>query len=350
MYAPQSQFNILSLLVAVLPPLFIMILLNVKDKKDKEPKWLLFLCVVGGALSTIFSIIMEKLFMSGIRNMFNDDESIAFYAVEAFLGIAIVEELGKYIALRIITWKSRHFDYTFDGIVYSVFVSLGFAVTENILYVIKYGVQTGMLRAVTAIPGHMSFGVYMGYFYGLAKFYQVAGYKSKKTANLWIGYLTAVMMHGLYDFLAFSQRQISMWFFFIFSISMDIFVFVQIHQSAKNDTPIYQTYQKPQNQVPFHQVYQNPYYVPQGYVPPQYLQQQYGGPYRGMPNGNLYAPQGMGMPNYGNLQMQGGQYINEANYVNQQSRSGQYPYGANPVNPQAQGYNSEGATDNLRQQ
>ena len=334
MYAPQSQFNIFSLLVAVLPPLFIMILLNVKDKKEKEPKGLLFLCVVGGALSTIFSIILENLNMSVITNIFDGEKSFGFYAVEALLGVAVVEELGKYIALRIITWKNRNFDYTFDGIVYSVFVSLGFAVTENILYVIKYGLQTGLLRAVTAIPGHMSFGVYMGYFYGLAKFYQVAGYKSKKTANLWIGYLTAVLMHGLYDFLAFSQREISMWFFFIFSISMDIFVFVQIHQSAKNDTPIYQTYQRPQNQVPFHQVYQNPYYTPQGYVPPQYLQQQYGGPYRGMPNGNLYAPQGQRIPNYGNPQMQGGQY----------------PYGANPVNPQSQGYNSEGATDNLRQQ
>ena len=349
MYVPQNHFNILSLLVAVLPPLLIMIFVNVKDKKDKEPKGLLVLCVVAGALSTIFSIIMENLTMSLIGEQVRYDQSLVYFALVAFLGVAVVEELGKFIALRIVTWRSRHFDYTFDGIVYSVFVSLGFAVTENIIYVVRYGLQVGLLRAVTAIPGHMSFGVYMGYYYGMAKFCQVAGFKGKKTANLWIGYLTAVIMHGLYDFLALSESQISMWVFIIFSVVMDIFVFVQIFQSAKNDTPIYRTYQRPQNQVPFHQVYQNPYYVPQGYVPPQYLQQQYGNqgvpqygsqgvpPYggQGVPNQGVPQYGNQGVPPYGNQGM--------PNYGTRQMQGGQYPY------PQSQTGYSEGATDKLRQ-
>ena len=76
------------------------------------------------------------------------------------------------IALATQTWKNPNFNFKYDGIVYAVFVGMGFAIFENIKYVLEYGLLTGILRAMTAIPGHCAFAIIMGTFYGSAKYFQ----------------------------------------------------------------------------------------------------------------------------------------------------------------------------------
>lgn len=293
----------LMIVVAVVPPIVIMLLIYAKDRHEREPIGLLLLCALSGALSVLFSLLLEELSMTIISKTLYSAHPNVQYAVLAFLGIAAVEETGKFLALRLTTWKNRHFNYTFDGIVYSVYVSLGFALVENIIYVIGHGMQTGLLRAITAIPGHASFGVYMGFFYGYAKFYEVAGNRSKKTQNLWYGWLSAMLLHGFYDFFALRGTQASMVFFMAFIIAMDVIVIVQVFRSAKNDTPIYRAYRQPPYRMQFQQVYQNPYYAQQmqgTYRAPVYLQQQYGTPPGGAygssggGQGSPYGPQGGG--------------------------------------------------------
>ena len=71
--------------------------------------------------------------------------------------VAPAEELGKFIVLRSITWKNKHFNYSYDAIVYAVFVSLGFAALENITYVFGSGVGTAFLRMFTAVPTKSAF-------------------------------------------------------------------------------------------------------------------------------------------------------------------------------------------------
>lgn len=277
--------------LAVVPPLILMLLIYKTDRHEREPKGLLFKCALFGAISVIWSLVMELLALYIIGSTMVHASKFMVTAVTAFLGIAVVEETGKFFALRFASWKDPHFNYTFDGIVYSVFASLGFALVENIVYVCRQGLETGLFRVVTAIPGHASFGVYMGYFYGLAKFYEVAGNKSKKNSSLFIGWLVATLLHGFYDFCALSGSQASTIIFFVFIVAMDIAVIVQIRGASKNDTPIYQRYQQPMYRVPFYQAYQTSYVQngwqgAGGYQPPAYLQQQYGGyanPYPGQP-------------------------------------------------------------------
>ena len=273
--------------VAIIPPLLLMIFIYRRDKHEREPKGLLFKCAALGALSVITALIGEAATMGIIESVFSGKSIYLYYFVEAFFGVAIVEEAGKFLMLRLGTWKNRHFDYTFDGIIYSVFVSLGFALVENILYVIQNGFSTGIIRAVTAIPGHAAFGVYMGYYYGLAKFWEVAGDKKKCRRNLWAGWLIATILHGFYDFCALSGKPALMILFFVFIVAMDIAVIVQVIKSSKNDTPIYRTYQRPMYQMSFQQAYQNPY----GTQQPQYLQYQYGNPYGGPVNQPPYGRQ-----------------------------------------------------------
>jgi RsiW-degrading membrane proteinase PrsW (M82 family) len=76
-------------------------------------------------------------------------------------------------------------------------VSMGFACTENIMYVIDGGYQVAVLRAFTAVPAHATFGVLMGFYMGKAKFSN-----NRLVLNL-TGLLLATLFHGAYDFFLF---------------------------------------------------------------------------------------------------------------------------------------------------
>ena len=99
--------------------------------------------------------------------------------------------------MRFYAQRNNEFNEPFDGIVYAVMVSMGFAALENILYTFQYGYGVGVTRAFTAVPAHATFGIIMGYFMGKAKFS-----KNRIKLNL-LGLLLATLFHGSYDFFLF---------------------------------------------------------------------------------------------------------------------------------------------------
>ena len=137
-------------------------------------------------------------------------------------------------ALSLLIWKNVEFNEKFDGIVYATFVSLGFAAVENILYVIDNGVSTGIMRAITAVPAHAIFGICMGYFFGMAKFYP----KKRKT-YLYLAFLLPFFLHGFYDFILMSGKNFLLILFIPFIIYMWIVGFTKI--KTLNNASIYNT-------------------------------------------------------------------------------------------------------------
>ena len=100
--------------------------------------------------------------------------------------------------MRFYAQKNNEFNEPFDGIVYAVMVSMGFAALENILYTFQYGFGVGVTRAFTAVPAHATFVIIiMGYFMGKAKFSN-----NRIKFNL-LGLLFAILFHGSYDFFLF---------------------------------------------------------------------------------------------------------------------------------------------------
>ncbi len=159
----------------------------------KEPIGLLMKCFFGGFLTIIIDLMIVKL-ISPVGAGFNSAFGKSFF--DAFFQAGFPEELSKLIILYWIVWKHKDFDQHFDGIIYAVFVSMGFALIENLMYVYEGGLNVALLRAVLAVPGHGFFGVAMGYYFSLAKFHT----GPKKNEFMAKCLLVPAILHGLYDF------------------------------------------------------------------------------------------------------------------------------------------------------
>ncbi|MGC1204055.1 MAG: PrsW family glutamic-type intramembrane protease [Flavobacteriaceae bacterium] len=192
------------LLVAVAPVLIIILYIYFKDKYEKEPKRLLFYNFLLGA---IVSILITTILYYGFDIVLPlpNKTSIFQQFIKAFFVVGLTEEFSKYVIVKYFAQPNAAFNEPFDGIVYAVMVSMGFAATENIFYVLEGGYHTAVLRAFTAVPAHATFGILMGYYMGKAKFS-----KNKIVLNL-TGLLLAIIFHGAYDFFLFIDFVPGIW-------------------------------------------------------------------------------------------------------------------------------------------
>ena len=221
----------------LLPAIYLMKYIYRKDTVEKEPSMLLMSLLIYGVIAALISIALEGI-GTKILNSLMDQSSVGYTLVLAFVVVAMVEEGAKFAMLKRRTWREVNFNYRFDGIVYAVFISLGFAAFENIGYVLGYGLSVAPARALLAVPGHMCFGVFMGTFYGRAKQCQVWGDKSEERANLWLGYIVAVLLHGFYDSCAMINTVASSITFIAFVVIMYIVVIKKVNKESQNDGPI----------------------------------------------------------------------------------------------------------------
>ena len=144
---------------AILPPLVLLLDIYRRDRVEKEPPKLLAALFFGGAVSVLPAALLERAGFA-LAGRILPAASVPHAALCCFAAVGLVEEGGKFLVLRLGSWRSPAFNYRFDGIVYAVFVSMGFALVENLLYVAGDGtLATALLRSVTAIPGHASFAV-----------------------------------------------------------------------------------------------------------------------------------------------------------------------------------------------
>lgn len=178
------------------------------NDRNKEPKKLITKIFIGGILSC-FLVLFFSYILELIVPIFAMDESILNYFqlfIYVFIKIALVEEFCKWIISYFLSYNNKEFDELYDMIVYCVFASLGFALFENILYVLSYGFMTGILRALLSVPMHACFGVSMGYCLGLAKLGEINNNKKNKFKNIILSILIPTILHGFYDYLLFTDH------------------------------------------------------------------------------------------------------------------------------------------------
>lgn len=183
----------MAVLLASLAPVFIILFyIYFRDKYEKEPLGMLLKALFGGIL-IILPVIFVERWLSALSPFTSKVGAAAWHA---FVVAGSTEEVFKYLALYLLIWKSPSFNEKFDGIVYAVFVSLGFAAVENVMYVMDGGLQTAAIRAITAVPAHAIFGVTMGYYLGIAHMYE-----ELRKQYLLRAIAIPVLLHGIYDFI-----------------------------------------------------------------------------------------------------------------------------------------------------
>ena len=234
LFSPALTGNLLLIAAAVVPAAFLLVKVYRSDRLEKESLPFLLRLLLLGVLSAGVALVLEMIggFLLGLLV---PEDSVLYPLITYFLIVGLSEESAKYLMLRLKTWHSPEFNCQYDGVVYATFVSLGFALIENVLYVVQNGFGTAVMRAVTAIPGHACFGVFMGVWYGIAKRCDLYGdaRRSRRARRLCV--IIPALLHGCYDFIATMETEAFVLVFLAFVLAMFIVSLRLVKRMARKD-------------------------------------------------------------------------------------------------------------------
>jgi protease PrsW len=180
---------------AVAPAVFLLHYFYARDRYSPEPARFVLKIYLLSFLAVIPAAILELPL------------GFLFLGPAGGLMVGLIEEGLKFLCIRSLVFRRIEFDEPYDGILYGVTVSLGFATAENLLYVFATG-SLGVLiaRAVLAIPAHCLWGVIMGSYLGRARF--EPDLRRQRTLFFY-GFIIPAVLHGFYDFLLVASTEIS---------------------------------------------------------------------------------------------------------------------------------------------
>jgi protease PrsW len=193
----MNWFSIVA--AAVAPGIALLAYFYLKDRYAPEPVSMVLKMFVFGALLVFPTMVLQRALILGLG------ENPFLYA----FGIsAAIEEALKWFVLYHLIYKHLEFDEPYDGIVYAVAVSLGFATVENIIYsLLNFTTFSNlMFRAFLPVSGHALFGVMMGYHLGRAKFNPGAW-----RFPLFLSFALPMFYHGVFDYILLDLKNYWLW-------------------------------------------------------------------------------------------------------------------------------------------
>ena len=261
-------------LIALIPSILLCTYIYEKDRVEKEPIGLLLILLVVGVVAYIPSLFGEQFMVGVVDRMFassmeynlagvvaytSNGAKLSHLAMCAFAGVALVEETIKWLVVFLITNRSKQFNCLFDGVVYSTFVSLGFATFENVRYALIDGWDTLLIRAITSVPGHLCFGIFMGVCYTTWRAYSETRKKEKellekgkienakfKWNGLWLimSYLLPIFVHGIYSYTSSFNTKVMNILFYVFLVVLYAICFVSVNVLSGEDASMEQIAKK----------------------------------------------------------------------------------------------------------
>lgn len=194
-------------LSGAIPALVAMWLVDRLDRKRPEPARTRRLVAFVGMLSVIPAIVLEMTVTGSLGEQVEPRMTYQGASFHAFVIAAAIEEACKIAVVYWVVWRRPEFDERMDGIVYASRAGLGFALVENVLYLLQEAtlggqLQTWILRAVLAVPGHAMWTGMIGAMAARRRF-------DHRGLGLVGGYLLAVAFHGAYDLCAFLQAPLT---------------------------------------------------------------------------------------------------------------------------------------------
>jgi RsiW-degrading membrane proteinase PrsW (M82 family) len=178
------------------------------DRFEKEPWHLLGGAFIWGAVvATLGALIITSVLQVGVQ--FITGSAVVADITGTTILAPLVEESLKGIAVALILLIFPHeFDSILDGMVYGAIVALGFAATENVLYLYFSGYQEGgmgglvtlfVLRVILGGWGHAVYTAFIGIGLAVARLNPNWGVKLMAP---FLGWLVAVILHALHNGMA----------------------------------------------------------------------------------------------------------------------------------------------------
>ncbi len=157
---------------------------------------LLFTFLLGMAL-TLPAGVLNSVFVDD--SILSESANVSSVATRMMLVVGPVEEFCKFLAVRLLAYRSPYFDEPGDGLVYSTAASLGFASLENLFYVLSFGPLVMVGRAPLSTVAHVVFGSFWGY--SLGRQVQTGQRRRWQTGA---GIAAGAVVHGIFNVTVFA--------------------------------------------------------------------------------------------------------------------------------------------------
>ena len=194
--------TILLIIFGLLPSL---IWLSIFLRKDAHPEsnGIILKVFFWGALATIPTVLVELGIEKYLEALGTSFSPTLLIVLRTFIGVALIEELFKYLVVKGKALKDQEFDEPTDVMLYMIIAGLGFAGLENILALFPFAnsfsdaLEINIFRFIGAIFLHALCSGTIGYFLALSF------YERKKIIQVRLfltGVLLATFLHGLFNF------------------------------------------------------------------------------------------------------------------------------------------------------
>jgi RsiW-degrading membrane proteinase PrsW (M82 family) len=182
-------------------PSIIWLFFYLRKDVHPEPKKMVLKVFLWGMIFAFPAAALEIIILKGISKL--ELPQFFILILNNFLGIALVEELMKYLVVKREVILNPEFDEPLDAMLYMIISALGFAAVENILllFSLKFGVlwikiiEVSVVRFLGATFLHAICSASLGFFLALS-FFRIR----KRNLLLSLGFLIAIFLHGLYNF------------------------------------------------------------------------------------------------------------------------------------------------------
>ncbi|MGP4060107.1 glutamic-type intramembrane protease PrsW [Halobacillus sp. H74] len=176
------------LTAAISPAVAIMTFIYLSKRIELEPFPLIIRMFIIGVIMVFPIMFIQYAFE--VENIFQHP------LLKSFFLVGLMEEFFKWFFIVFVAYRHSDFDHHYDGIIYAVAVSLGFATIENVIYLFYNGIEIAMLRAIFPVSSHGLFGIIMGFYLGKAKFTTV-----RSKICMAFALFIPVALHTLYDYI-----------------------------------------------------------------------------------------------------------------------------------------------------
>jgi RsiW-degrading membrane proteinase PrsW (M82 family) len=220
-------------LLAILPS-YVWMLFFLKNDRNPEPNMRILVTFLIGMLFAIPTFFVE----TGILALIDGERSICaafIFLLKIFIGVALVEEIFKYLSARLFAFRHQEFDEPMDAPIYMMVSALGFAAVENSLFLSaadwtkpEIPLALALIRFLGATFLHALSSALFGCFIALS-FYHF----KKRKMYFWTGLSLATLLHGSYNFLIIGMQSYSQFLLLFVALLGVSFVLLQFFEKIK---------------------------------------------------------------------------------------------------------------------